>query len=455
MYNFVRYRARKALNPCEHVASHKEVGGVCVMPPRAQVVLVDKCSINCYNCQLGSVLTDERRHRMLAQRLRQLRLARGMSLDALAAALGGAVTKQALSKYELGKAAPSPRVLALLAGALGVKATELAAPPDVQVSFIAYRRRASLPVREQERVESRIAEALERRVQIQDRLLLPSSLALVIQGATIVRVAEAEEVAADIRRQWGLGSEPLASVTATLEDHLVHVLEIDGDHRFDGISAVVRTSDGRIAAAAVVSDEKVAGERQRLNLAHELGHLVLDVAPLADDQVEAAAFRFGGALLAPADVIRQEVGATRSSISAHELLLLKQRFGMSVQALLRRLRDLEIITASYYKQWCIDINRLGWRKEEPGRLPREEPTWLRRHVLRGLAEELISAEEAAALLPDLAEATPSLSLIQRRAFVALSLEERRRILAEQAAQLAPDYTPDPDWQDITDDIIDD
>ena len=35
---------------------------------------------------------------MICQRLKQLRLARGLSLDALAAEMGGIVTKQALSK---------------------------------------------------------------------------------------------------------------------------------------------------------------------------------------------------------------------------------------------------------------------------------------------------------------------------------------------------------------------
>lgn len=393
---------------------------------------------------------------MLSQRLKQLRLARGMSLDALAAALGGAVTKQALSKYELGKATPSPRVLTLLAAALGVKAAQLTAPAEVQVDFIAYRRRASLPKREQERMESLIATALEQRLQLQDRLQLSATLSLPVQALPVASFEDAEDAAARIRSQWGLGMEPLANVTATLEDHLVHVLAIDGDHRFDGISAVVRTEGGQVVAAAVVSEEKVAGERQRLNLAHELGHLVLDVSALADDnQIETAAFRFGAALLVPANVLRQEVGRTRSFITTEELLLLKQRFGMSIQALVRRLRDIGVITPSYYKQWCIDISRLGWRREEPGALAREAPTWLRRHTLRALAEELISPEEAITLVPDLAEVSPALSLVQRRAFLALPLEERRRIMAAQAAQLVPDYTPDPDWQDSADDIIED
>src|SRR5689334_18883228 len=147
---------------------------------------------------------------MIGQRIKQLRLARGLSLDALAAALGGAVTKQALSKYELGKAQPSARVLTLLASALGVKATQLATPPEIHVEFIGYRRRASLPKREQERVESQIAAALEQRVQLQDRLQISPILDLPVQGIHIVAVEDAEGAAEQIRAQWGLGAEPLA-----------------------------------------------------------------------------------------------------------------------------------------------------------------------------------------------------------------------------------------------------
>jgi transcriptional regulator with XRE-family HTH domain len=55
---------------------------------------------------------------MNGQRLKQLRLARGLSLQQLAEAMGGIVTKQALSKYEQDKDEPSARVLAALSEAL-------------------------------------------------------------------------------------------------------------------------------------------------------------------------------------------------------------------------------------------------------------------------------------------------------------------------------------------------
>ena len=121
---------------------------------------------------------------------------------------------------------------------------------------------------------------------------------------------------------------------------------------------------------------------------------------------------------------------------------------LSIQALLRRLRDLSIITESAYRQWCIHINRLGLRRHEPAELPPEQSTWVRHTVLRATAEELMSREEAAQLLGEPAD-QPSSPLLQRRVFLQLPLEERRRILAAQAQALHDDYADDLDrdlWQ---------
>jgi len=91
---------------------------------------------------------------VFGQRLRQTRLARGLTLDALAAAMGGIVTKQAIGKYEQGQAQPSPLVLNRLAAALDIKAATLWREPAVRIEILAYRKRASLPVREREAIES-------------------------------------------------------------------------------------------------------------------------------------------------------------------------------------------------------------------------------------------------------------------------------------------------------------
>ena len=175
-----------------------------------------------------------------------------------------------------------------------------------------------------------------------------------------------------------------------------------------------------------------------MNLAHELGHLVMDVAPGVDE--EKAAFRFAGALLAPVEVVHREVGKSRATISQAELLLLKRSLGMSIQAILYRLRDLNVITDNYYKKWCILISKRHYRKAEPNPLPQEIPTWLLRTVLRALAEGLVSNDDAERILGATAQLPkPALSLVERRAFMALPVEQRRQRIEQEAESLKEFY----------------
>lgn len=382
---------------------------------------------------------------MISKRLKQLRLARGLSLDALVAGMGGLVTKQALSKYELGKAKPSPAVLTKLASVLGVKAMHLWSEPSIDVQFIAYRKGSGLPRKSQIQVEALVSQALEERVRLQ-ALTNQHDGDIPIQSLRIKKLADAEEAAVQIRSDWHLGLAPISSVSGVLEDHFVHVLEVESDEKFDGISAVAYNEEGGIAAAAVATRKGVPGERQRLNLAHELGHLVLKVPVTVDE--EKAAFRFAAAFLAPADTIFREVGTKRASIQLLELLLLKQKLGMSIQALIYRLRDLGIITESYCNKWWININRLGIKKKEPGELSPECPQWLRRTVFRALSEGLITKDEAEHILGEKIQAEEPLSLIGRRAFMQLSKEERRKILESQAEKAIPLYAPDKDRDEM-------
>lgn len=386
---------------------------------------------------------------MNPQRLRQLRLARSLTLDALAASMGGVVTKQALSKYEQGKANPSVRVLAKLASALGVKTAHLWSAPQVAVRFIAYRKGAGLSKRDQEQVEGLVAQALEDRIRLQTLLEKTNShkCDIPIQSFRVKRLEDSEEAACELRRTWCLGSAPIGSVTGILESHRVHVIEINAREKFDGISALA-SADETPVAAAVVCRRPLSGERQRINLIHELGHLVLKVAEDIDE--EKAAFRFAKAFLAPADTLRKDIGENRTSVRLAELLLLKKKFGMSLQALIYRLRELEIINQSHYDQWWADIRRLGWKKREPSELAHEQPLWLQESVLRALAEGLIDQKEADQLLGTESEEKPPLSLIEKRAFMKLPLEQRRKLWAEEAERMSSYYERSSDWKDFLD-----
>ncbi len=377
-------------------------------------------------------------------RIRQLRLAKGMTQADLAKATGDLVSKQMISRYERGESRPSPSVIEGLAEAFDVRAADLFREPVAEVTFDAYRKYKRLGKRNQEQIERRVERELERRIRLQDLLGQIRDAPIPSREWEVTSPEDAEEAAEALRRRWQLGLAPIANVTEVLEDRHVHVIKISGFDDFDGLSARA-TGEGELLAAAVIYGGGRAGERQRLTLAHEMAHLALDTESLpaedADEfDAEDAVFRMGAAFLAPRDPLLRDVGRKRQSIQLQELLLLKEEYGMSIQALLYRLRDLEVISKYHHKQWSIKINQQGWRTSEPEELPPERPKWLRRSTYRAYSEGLISEEKAKQILgesPDGEEPSPTLT--QRRSLMELPVEERRQVLAKQAEEMKGHY----------------
>lgn len=379
-------------------------------------------------------------------RLRQLRLASGYSLDALAHKMEGLVTKQAISKYETGKAQPTQAVLNKLASALGVKAATLTSEPKFEVNFHGFRKRAKLRARAAEEIQSKVAALLEQRITLQGFYKHHEPARVPFKSFPVRSTEEAETAANLLRDTWELGTAPISDVTNTLEEHLIHVLELKGTEHFDGLSATAVNESGEVVGGAVVSSFESSGERQRFNLAHELGHLVMNVVGNVNE--EDTANRFASAFLAPRDTVLALTGVQRHHISLSELILLKQRLGMSIQAILYRLKDLSVISETLHRGWCIDINKQGWRKNEPEALPREEPRWFRRAILQAVTESWITKEEGESMLAERLDLDEPLSLADRKAFMKLPLEERRRIMAKQAEELAEHYNSDNEWREV-------
>ena len=383
---------------------------------------------------------------MLGERLRRFRLARGMSLDDLHAAIGELVSKQSLSKYERGKMQPPARTLNRIAAALGVKSVQLWGEPACRVECLAYRKRARLGKKEQEHIQSFVAEALEKRVWLLDRIGERNSLNLAIRVFPVNSLDDAEEAATALREKWNLGVGPITNLVNELEGHFIHIIRVEASDKFDGISAVARDGEENELAAAIATRQGTSGDRDRLNVAHELGHLTLNPSEEVDE--EKTAFRFGAAFLAPAEQLRRDVGEKRRHIPLEELVYLKRRYGMSMQALLFRMRNLDVITTSFYRRWCMDINKLGWKKREPIEIPTEKPERFHQQVFRALSERLIDVREAEQLLDATVEKSPLKSLTERSVFLELPIDLRRSLLREQAKQMADYYEHDSEWREL-------
>lgn len=388
-------------------------------------------------------------------RIRTLRLARGLTQDELVRSTGGMITKQALSKYENAKAAPSPKVASELARALQVKAAELFSPPRYEVKFVAYRSYAGLGVRDRAQIEGLLAEQVSARLALQDRLGMPDGFAL--PTVYVDSIEDAEVAAETVRDTWDLGSDPIGNLTDVLERRRVHVIELaHPPKRFHGISALALDRDGRTCGAGVAFRDGTSGERQRLTMAHEVGHLVLKMR--RDMDAEKAAFRFGASLLMPSGAMYQALGRRRGTIRLEELGLLKRHFGVSMQALAVRAADLGIIDATLKKDIFMTFSRRGWRKTEPDELPMEQPTLWRQLVSRARAEGVMTAAEARRWgVGDMESDEWAGEAVSGdpRALLARPKMERAALLREQAREARHVYEPGSELMEWTEEFVED
>jgi len=379
---------------------------------------------------------------MLAERLKLFRQARGLSLEELSGRIDRVVSKQAISKYERGDDIPSAKVLLSLAKALNVTTDNLLADPVVRTEPLFFRKKSRLGAKELERLTSLLSCHLEDAVRVHQLIAPDRCFDVPVRSIEVSNLDEAEEAAIKMRDSWGLGDDPIGSVVDAVEDRGISVCMVDAEGEFDGLSAVAKNDKGSACGAAVLCREGLTRERQRLNVAHELAHVVL--SPTEELDEEASAWRFAGAFLAPKAKLFSDVGEFRHSVSLEELKLLKSRYGMSIQALVIRLKDIGVFSEATTRQAFIAFNQMNMRRHEPGDTTDiEQPSLFRRSVLRAVSEGLLSAKEATEYLGEEVKAPERKRNQFIRLLASLPPDERQPYLDA----IEPDEYRDDEWLD--------
>lgn len=333
---------------------------------------------------------------MIGERLKQARTAAGLSLRALAEQVS--LSAMTISKYETGKAMPSSSVLLSLAKALGVSVEYFFRPKKVELEDVDYRKHSNLPKKVLSQIQGDVLEQVERFLELEDYLPGAPIVEFKLPKGLPDRIAEYDDiegVAEAVRKAWGLGTNPIAELTDTLEKRGINAFQSKAlhDSAFDGLAARV---DG---IPVIVVGTGWPGDRQRFTLAHELGHLVMKGRLTRKLDEEAAANRFAGAFLVPKSEVLKELGPIRTWLEPNELCVLKKTYGLSMGGWMHRAKDLGILSETRYVAMLRFFGSRGWRKTEPcDEYPREEPKLFEQLVFRALAEDLISESKAAELL---------------------------------------------------------
>jgi Zn-dependent peptidase ImmA (M78 family)/DNA-binding XRE family transcriptional regulator len=324
----------------------------------------------------------------IGERIKQARKAENLSLRKLANEVG--VSAMAISKYERDQDVPGSGVLIRLSQALNVKTEFFFRKAAAPVQFQAYRKHASLGSKAQTSIQMRIQDWLERYLEVES--LFPDDRSNASLPCWEVNALEAvEQSALKLRDRWNVGHDPIENLVQLLEDKGIKVGFISGFEHFDACTFKVDNNP------VIVTKAGIPGDRQRFNLGHELGHLVL--VPQGDLNPEHAANRFVGAFLVPAETARYELGFQRTDLNINELYMLKHKYGLSMQAWIYRAKDLGIISDYTATRLFRQFRANEWHRQEPGNsYPPEAAMRMERLVYRALAEDLISRSRAQELL---------------------------------------------------------
>ncbi|MGD1892997.1 MAG: helix-turn-helix domain-containing protein [Cyclobacteriaceae bacterium] len=338
------------------------------------------------------------------QRLKSARLMNGLSLQALADRMHNRITKQALSKYEQGQMMPSSEIVGLLSEALQVRPDYFYSETEVTFGEIEFRKLKKYSAKEKQRIIEITRDILRRYIELEELLGIESRFDNPLGNISIPIVKNYSdallnvEAAADqLRQVWNLGGNSIGNVIELLEDHHIKVIEVESNVELDGFSTYVNDNIPVIVLNKSKLDEHT--DRKRWTALHELGHLLLsDLASFSERNKEKLCHYFAGAVLFPEEAMKAELGERRTKLSLNELGALKQQYGISMQAIVYRAKELGIVNENYFKQFFFMFRQMGYKEKEPVEYKGlEESTRFKQLLFRALAEEIISMSKAAAL----------------------------------------------------------
>lgn len=332
-----------------------------------------------------------------AERLKSARLMNGLSLQDLADKIENCVTKQALSKYEQGHVIPDSEMIGVLSEALNVRPDYFHSTTSIEFGEIEFRKLKNYPAKERSRIVEVAKDELSRYIELEELLGIETKFDNPLKDIPIRNQEDVELAAEKLRGYWSLGLDAISNVIELLEDHHIKVLELESTEEFDGFSTWV---NGYNIPLIVINKVKLENtlDRKRFTALHELAHLLLNVNHLPEREKEKFCHAFAAAILIPRETLKKELGGKRSKLSFNELAALKLQYGISMQALVYRAKDLGLISENYLKQFYIVFNQLGYRVSEPVEYAgSEHSNRFSQLLFRALAENFISASKAASL----------------------------------------------------------
>lgn len=332
---------------------------------------------------------------MFGKNLKYYRLKNNMSMKELADLVQ--ISPMAISYYEKEERKPDMKTIKALAQALHVRVTDFLANRDASLEFChgEFRKNSKLSAKQQEFVKEEVEEYFGRFYQTVNILggeVLPECPEL----HSLELSDSADDNANKMRDKLELSKNgPIGRLIEILENKgfLIYLCDIENDD-FSGMNGTV---NGR---PYIIINKNMNPQRIRSTIAHELAHLLFNWPnDMTDKEVENMANAISGAFLFPVIDMKRELGVRRSAIT-NDMVGVCREYGISMYMLVMRANKNGIVNDNVARNFYINANKHGWRKNEPDRAEKEEARLFSQLVYRAVTESDISIQKGAELLHD-------------------------------------------------------
>ncbi len=330
----------------------------------------------------------------IGKNLKRIRLLKNLSLKEAGNLLNMSAT--AVSKYENEKILPDSEKIIEFANAYQVKAIEILKVYDVpKMKFTSFRKKKRLSGQNLELLKELIQQKVAKYLEVIEMNNINTD-SIKLKKYLCNTLEDAEKCANDFRNYIKISNkQPISNLINILENLGIIIIQIKNSNNrfndFDGLSEIVNN-----VPVIVLLDNIKDGARQRFTIAHELGHLILNINNKDLDE-EKLCNRFASALLMPNEAVINEFGYSRGNINFFELIAFKNEFKVSYSAIVYRLHDLNVISNYLYRKLNILLSKkIG--KNDPNPIPAEISYQFKKIVYKLEADKIISINKACELL---------------------------------------------------------
>ena len=314
------------------------------------------------------MLKENKNLKIIPEKLKEARLARGYTVTALAEKIG--ISKQTISKYELGQSSPSSETMIKYCNFL-----------NFDINFFMFNNEDSnnnygtIFFRSLKSAESQVREEIKIRIKWTNyiykyinefiefpKLNLPDFEEKSLENLDLYKI---EDIADKLREYWNIGKEPINNLSVLLEQNGIILCNSNINNiKVDACSEVINDT-----AIFFIRTNDISACRLRFDLAHELGHLILHSEITKEelgnkeilDRIEKEANMFASAFLLPREEFSNEVLA----LSLDHFVNLKSRWKVSIAAMIYRCKELGIFSDSQVLYLRKQISLKKWRTIEP------------------------------------------------------------------------------------------